>query len=50
MTGIAIVFLILSAVIIWGGLLAAVIFLARRPEISEYPAGGDDLPGEELDE
>ncbi|WP_447943224.1 methionine/alanine import family NSS transporter small subunit [Microbacterium aurum] len=42
MTGIAILFLALSIVIVWGGLLASVLFLARRPELAEYPPGGTD--------
>lgn len=50
MTGTAIFFLILAAVVIWGGLLASVIFLNRKPEIDQYPAGGEDRPGEELDD
>lgn len=47
MTPIAITFMILSIVLLWGGLTASAVFLARRPETSEYPAGGEELPDEE---
>ncbi|GAA1605954.1 methionine/alanine import family NSS transporter small subunit [Leucobacter chromiireducens] len=42
MTPIAITFLVLALTIIWGGLIASTVFLARRPEVAEYPAGGED--------
>lgn len=42
MTPIAIVFLLLSIVVIWGGLVASMLFLARRPSRADYPAGGAD--------
>ncbi|HLS93401.1 MAG TPA: methionine/alanine import family NSS transporter small subunit [Microbacterium sp.] len=45
MTAIAILFLIISAVVVWGGLAGSVIFLARRPETAFYAEGGED-PGE----
>ena len=48
MTPIAILFLVLAAIIVWGGLLASAIALGRRPEIDAYPAGGEDAPGEEV--
>lgn len=50
MTGVAIFFFILSAVVIWGGLVASIIFLNRKPELEQYPAGGEDLEGEVLDD
>ncbi|HET8926955.1 MAG TPA: methionine/alanine import family NSS transporter small subunit [Microbacterium sp.] len=40
MTGIAITFLVLSIVLVWGGLVASSIFLARRPDRADYPPGG----------
>ncbi len=54
MTPIATVTLVLSLTVIWGGLIASIIFLARKPEVDEYPAdppptaelsdeGGEDL-------
>lgn len=49
MTPIAISFLVLALIIIWGGLIASTIFLLRRPEIAEYPAGGEDASGERLE-
>lgn len=42
MTGEAILFMILSMVIVWGTLLAAVIFLARKPEVDTWPPGDPD--------
>ena len=48
MTPVAILFLCLSIVIVWGGLVASTIFLARRAEISEYPPGGEDPDDEEV--
>ncbi|MGO1537819.1 MAG: methionine/alanine import family NSS transporter small subunit [Leucobacter sp.] len=48
MTAIAIVFLVFSVLIIWGGLIASTIFLSRRGEVAEYPPGGDDAAGEEV--
>lgn len=37
MTPVAIVFLILAVLIVWGGFVASAIFLSRRPEVDEYP-------------
>jgi hypothetical protein len=34
------VFMILSMLIIWGTLIASTVFLATRPEVATYPAGG----------
>ncbi len=48
MTPIAILFLVLSIVIIWGGLVTSAVFLSRRSEISSYPPGGEDPAGEEV--
>ncbi len=41
MTPLAIVFLVISVVVIWGGFAVSTIALARRPERTDYPAGGD---------
>ncbi|MFV0374765.1 methionine/alanine import family NSS transporter small subunit [Microbacterium sp.] len=48
MTGIALTFLILALVVVWGGLLVSALFLARRPEVAAYPPGGDDEPRESV--
>lgn len=40
MTGVAIAFLILSIVIVWGGLAVSILFLRSRPEPAEYPRAG----------
>ncbi|WP_396655520.1 methionine/alanine import family NSS transporter small subunit [Microbacterium sp.] len=42
MTGVAIGFLLLSIVLVWGGLVASSIFLSRRPDRADYPPGGID--------
>lgn len=42
MTPIAITFLVLAIVVVWGGLIGSVLFLARQPERAEFPAGGTD--------
>lgn len=49
MTPIAISFLVLALIIIWGGLIASTVFLMRRPEVAEYPAGGEDGCGERIE-
>ncbi|HJB63270.1 MAG TPA: MetS family NSS transporter small subunit [Candidatus Microbacterium pullistercoris] len=43
MTPIAIVFLVISAVVVWGGLIGSIGFLTARPEVESYP-DGDDTP------
>lgn len=40
MTDIAILFLVIATVLVWGGLLASIVFLAVRPEVPSYPDGG----------
>ncbi|GAB2851483.1 methionine/alanine import family NSS transporter small subunit [Microbacterium insulae] len=42
MTPIAIVFLVLSILIVWGGLIASVLFLRGRADVAEYPPGEAD--------
>ncbi|WP_458042178.1 MULTISPECIES: MetS family NSS transporter small subunit [Bacteria] len=42
MTPLAIAFLVLSILIVWGGLTASILFLRHRPELAEYPPGGVD--------
>lgn len=42
MTPLAIAFLILAIVIVWGGLIASTLYLRRRPERTMYPAGEVD--------
>jgi hypothetical protein len=41
MTGIAITFFIIAAVLVWGGLVASIVFLARRPQVETYPDGSE---------
>lgn len=42
MSAIAVVCFVVYAVIIWGGLVASVVFLAKRPSLETYPEGGED--------
>jgi hypothetical protein len=42
MTGLAIFFLILAILLVWGGLVASALYLARHPEVASYPPGGTD--------
>jgi len=44
-SAIAILFLIIAAVVVWGGLAASIGFLVARPEVAEYPPGGDEEVG-----
>ena len=46
MSPIALTFLAVAAVLVWGGLIVSIVFLARRPQLEVYPAlselGEDD--------
>ena len=42
MTGVAITFLILSIILVWGGLIASAMYLRSQPELADYPPGGVD--------
>lgn len=44
----AIIFLVLSALLLWGGLAASIVYLAVKPEVPVYPPGGDDEPREDF--
>ncbi|WP_297083260.1 methionine/alanine import family NSS transporter small subunit [uncultured Demequina sp.] len=44
MSGDALALMLASMAVIWGGLAASVTFLARRPESTEMPEGGEDDP------
>lgn len=39
---VAVAFLALSILIVWGGMVTSVLFLRRRPERAEYPPGAVD--------
>jgi len=45
MSAISVLFLIISAVVVWGGLIASIVYLAAKPEVRAYPEGGagDDV-------
>ncbi|UWF76810.1 MULTISPECIES: methionine/alanine import family NSS transporter small subunit [Microbacterium] len=47
MTGIALVFLVIAVVIIWGGLVVSTVLLSRRPEVTAYPPGGDEVEAQD---
>ena len=42
MTGIAIAFLVLAIVLVWGGFVVSTVFLNRRPDVESFPPGGED--------
>lgn len=42
MSGIAIVFLIIAILVLWGGLIASILALRAHPEVAAYPAGDPD--------
>ncbi len=42
MSAIAILFLVVAAVVVWGGLVASILFLSLKPGVSTYPEGGVD--------
>lgn len=42
MTPIAVTFLLLAVLIVWGGLVASIVYLRTYPEPAEFPAGGED--------
>lgn len=42
MTPIAITVLVGAGLLVWGGLVASIVYLRRQPELASYPAGGDD--------
>lgn len=46
MSATAVVFLALAMIIIWGGLIASIVFLVRRSEVASYPA---DRPATDAD-
>ncbi len=42
MNPLAITFLALSILIVWGGMVTSILFLRHRPELPEYPPGAVD--------
>ncbi|MDF9878503.1 methionine/alanine import family NSS transporter small subunit [Cellulosimicrobium cellulans] len=42
MTTSALILLVLAIVVVWGGLLAAILRLRARPERTDYPPGDED--------
>jgi hypothetical protein len=48
MTGVAVFWLLVAVIVVWGGLGASAIFLALRPEVGEWPPGDEDPDDEEI--
>jgi hypothetical protein len=42
MSASAVVLLVLAIVVVWGGLVAAILRLRAQPERTEYPPGDED--------
>ncbi|WP_353808306.1 methionine/alanine import family NSS transporter small subunit [Agromyces sp. SYSU T00194] len=42
MSGVAIAFLVIALLVVWGGLTASIVYLRHRPEAHAYPPGGED--------
>ncbi|HAM46067.1 MAG TPA: hypothetical protein DCM67_13730 [Propionibacteriaceae bacterium] len=41
MTPSALILMVISILILWGGLIAAIVALRLRPEVDAYPPGGE---------
>ncbi|WP_144276393.1 methionine/alanine import family NSS transporter small subunit [Demequina sp. NBRC 110053] len=42
----AVALMAVSMLIIWGGLVGSIVLLARRPEPTDLPDGGEDTPAQ----
>ncbi len=49
MTLTAVIMLIVALVVVWGGLIASIMWLRKNPERTAYPDGGFDDRQEEAD-
>ncbi len=49
MTGTAIILMIFAMLVVWGGLVASILWLRANPERTTYPAGGYDDRREDAD-
>lgn len=47
MTADAIALLVVSLVVVWGGLVVSIVALTRRPERTDWPQGGQHEGGPE---
>lgn len=45
MTSSAIVLMVISLVVLWGGLAASIVAIVRRPDRTDWPSGGEDEGG-----
>lgn len=41
----AIVLMVISLVVLWGGLAASIVAIVRRPDRTDWPSGGEDERG-----
>ena len=48
LTIIAIFFLVLSILLVWGGFTVSVLYLSRRPDRHDFPPGGEDDHREDI--
>lgn len=48
MSPVAIAFLLVAIALVWGGLIASIVYLRRKPEVASYPPG--DLDDHRSDE
>ncbi|ROS73386.1 MetS family NSS transporter small subunit [Cellulomonas sp. PhB143] len=44
MTATSVTFLVLTLAIVWGGLVASVLYVRARPEADHLPPGGEEDP------
>lgn len=49
MTPLAVTFLLLAVLLLWGGLVASIVYLRTYPERASYPPGPEDGAGEAKD-
>ncbi|WP_082095894.1 methionine/alanine import family NSS transporter small subunit [Demequina flava] len=40
----AIILMVVTLAVVWGGLIASILFLRAKPERDDMPTGGDDEP------
>ncbi|MEV0893027.1 methionine/alanine import family NSS transporter small subunit [Promicromonospora sp. MEB111] len=45
MSGAAIILMVISIVVLWGGLAASIVAIVRRPDRTDWPEGWEDDGG-----
>lgn len=48
MTATAVVLLLVAAVVVWGGLIASIVFLTTHPEVADLPDEGAVLTADDI--